>query len=263
MARTAYKFKTLKDLEIVQTLHPDGYFIFGSMNDFLSNAIQDYGEDDLVVYYNPESHFTYDSAKDYRMNNAGEEPLELTNKVPSVESNATMQVTNYTALPSVESKATMQVISEHFERLGITVDKMAEIVYRDQKPYIDNLTEREANWAVSRVLNKTEFQDGLLVAIYLDKMAQRFNLMREHDPLMNRLIDDHPNFGADEHLAMSLAGLYGSIATTNYGYIDKTKPGIVGELNDMGKSGEYVTTMMDDMIGAIIASAEAKLAKGE
>lgn len=246
MGRTAYKFKTLEDLEIVQILHPDGYFIFGSMNDFLSNAIQDYGEDDLVVYYNPESHFTYDSAKDYRINNAGEEPLELTKDIPFVE-----------------YEATTKVISEHFERLGITVAKMAEIVYRDQKPYIDNLTEREANWAVSRVLNKTEFQDGLLVAIYLDKVAQMFNLMREHDPLMNRLIDDHPNFGADEHLAMSLAGLYGSIATTNYGYIDKTKPGIVGELNEMGKSGEYVTTMMDDMIGAIIASAEAKLAKGE
>lgn len=248
MAHTAYKFKTLEDLEIVQSLHPDGYFWLGSMNDFFSAAIHEYDEDDLVVYYNPESYFTYGSGEDYRMYNAGEEPLELTN-------DAQPQFT--------ESKATMQVISEHFERLGITVAKMAEIVYRDQKPCINNLTEREANWAVSRVLNKTEFQDGLLVAIYLDKVAQMFNLMSEHDPLMNRLIDDHPNFGADEHLAMSLAGLYGSIATTNYGYIDKTKPGIVGELNDMGKSGEYVTTMMDDMIGAIIASAEAKLAKGE
>lgn len=256
MVRTAYKFKTLEDLEIVQTLHPDGYFLFGSMNDFLSDAILGYGADDLVVYYNPKSSFTYGLGKDYRMNNAGEEPLELVKDAP-------VELTKDVRLPLVESKATMQVISEHFERLGITVAKMAEIVYRDQKPYIDTLTEREANWAVSRVLNKTEFQDGLLVAIYLDKVAQRFNLMREHDPLMNRLIDDHPNFGADEHLAMSLAGLYGSIATTNYGYIDKTKPGIVGELNEMGKSGEYVTTMMDDMIGAIIASAEAKLAKGE
>lgn len=246
MADTAYKFKTLEDLEIVQSLHPDGYFLYGDMNKFLSDATYDYGEDDLVVYYNPGSHFTYDSTKGYRMNNAGEEPLELTKDVPFTE-----------------SEATTKVISEHFERLGITVAKMAEIVYRDQKPYIDSLTEREASWAVSRVLNKTEFQDGLLVAIHLDKVAQMFNLMREHDPLMNRLIDDHPNFGADEHLAMSLAGLYGSIATTNYGYIDKTKPGIVGELNEMGKSGEYVTTMMDDMIGAIIASAEAKLAKGE
>lgn len=263
MTHTAYKFKTLEDLEIVQSLHPDGYFLYGDMNKFLSDAINYYGENNLVVYYTPDSNFTYGSAKGYHMDNAGEEPLELTKdtQVPYVGSNATMQVTN--DVPFTESKATIQVIGEHFERLGITVDKMAEIVYRDQKPYIDTLTEREASWAVSRVLNKTEFQDGLLVAIYLDKVAQMFNLMKEDNPLMDRLIDDHPNFGADEHLAMSLAGLYGSIATTNYGYIDKTKPGIVGELNDMGKSGEYVTTMMDDMIGAIIASAEAKLAKGE
>lgn len=254
MEHAAYKFKTLEDLEIVQTLHPDGYFMYGDMNKFLSDAINYYGEDNLVVYYTPDSNFMYGSAKGYRMNNAGEEPLELTKDVP---------VGLTKDVPFVESEATTKVISEHFERLGITVAKMAEIVYRDQKPYIDTLTEREASWAVSRVLNKTEFQDGLLVAIHLDKVAQMFNLMREHDPLMNRLIDDHPNFGADEHLAMSLAGLYGSIATTNYGYIDKTKPGIIGELNEMGKSGEYVTTMMDDMIGAIIASAEAKLAKGE
>lgn len=256
MARTAYKFNTLEDLEIVQTLHPDAYFLFGSMNDFLSDAIHEYGEDDLVVYYNPERHFTYGSGEDYRMENAGEEPVELTNDTP-------VGLVKDAPSPVAEAEKAVKVISEHFKRLGITVAKMAEIVYRDQKPYIDNLTEREANWAVSCVLNKTEFQDGLLVAIYLDKVAQMFNLMNERDPLMDRLIVDHPNFGADEHLAMSLAGLYGSIATTNYGYIDKTKPGIVGELNEMGKSGEYVTTMIDDMIGVIIASAEAKLAKGE
>ena len=248
MVRTVYKFKTLEDLEKVKALHPDGYFLYADINTFLSDAIDDYGEDDLVVYYNPNNRFTYGSANNYRMNNAGEEPLELTGDIQSL---------------SVEPKTNMEVIDKHFKRLGITIAKMAEIVYRDQKPYIDNLTEREASWAVSRVLNKTEFQDGLLVAIHLDKVAQMFNLMKEDDPLMDRLIADHPNFGADEHLAMSLAGLYGSIATTNYGYIDKTKPGIIGELNDMGKSGEYVTTMMDDMIGAIIASAEAKLAKGE
>lgn len=256
MEQAAYKFKTLEDLEIVQTLHPDGYFMYGDMNKFLSDAINYYDEDDLVVYYNPESHFTYGSGEDYRMYYAGEEPLELTEDTP-------VGLPKDALSPVADAKTAIQVIGEHFERLGITVDKMAEIVYRDQKPYIDNLTEREASWAVSRVLNKTEFQDGLLVAIYLDKVAQMFNLMKEDNPLMDRLIDDHPNFGADEHLAMSLAGLYGSIATTNYGYIDKTKPGIVGELNDMGKSGEYVTTMLDDMIGAIIASAEAKLAKGE
>ena len=119
MARTAYKFKTLKDLEIVQTLHPDGYFIFGSMNDFLSDAIQTYDKDDLVVYYNPDSNFTYGSGEDYRMNNAGEEPLELTNDVP---------VGLTKDAPFVESEATTKVISEHFERLGITVAKMASIV---------------------------------------------------------------------------------------------------------------------------------------
>ena len=70
MTHTAYKFKTLEDLEIVQSLHPDAYFWLGSMNDFLSAAIHEYDEDDLVVYYNPESYFTYGSGEDYRMYNA-------------------------------------------------------------------------------------------------------------------------------------------------------------------------------------------------
>ena len=103
MTNTAYKFKTLEDLEIVQSLHPDGYFLFGSMNDFLSDAILAYGTDDLVVYYNPDSNFTYGLGKDYRMYNAGEEPLELTKDVP-------------VGLPKdvsfTESETTTKVISE-------------------------------------------------------------------------------------------------------------------------------------------------------
>ena len=40
----------------------------------------------------------------------------------------------------------------------------------------------------------------------------------------------HQN-GIDEVLAYGICNLYGSIALTNYGYIDKCKPGIIEKLN--------------------------------
>lgn len=51
----------------------------------------------------------------------------------------------------------------------------------------------------------------------------------------------------------------GSIAYTNFGYIDKVKPGIIGELNDIDHD-IACNTFLDDIVGAIAAAAASKLA---
>ncbi len=61
----------------------------------------------------------------------------------------------------------------------------------------------------------------------------------------------------DEVLAYGICNLYGSIALTNFGYVDKVKPGIIGRLND---DPDYCHTFLDDIVGAIVASAASKLA---
>jgi len=52
--------------------------------------------------------------------------------------------------------------------------------------------------------------------------------------------------------------VYGSIGFTNYGYIDKQKPGILERLND--KSTGECHTFLDDLVGAIAAAASSRLA---
>lgn len=52
--------------------------------------------------------------------------------------------------------------------------------------------------------------------------------------------------------------MYGSIGFTNYGYIDKVKPGILAKLN--AHDGEKVHTFLDDLVGAIAAAAASRLA---
>ena len=42
---------------------------------------------------------------------------------------------------------------------------------------------------------------------------------------------DEALFGIDEILALSIVNLYGSIGFTNYGYVDKVKPGIIKNLD--------------------------------
>ncbi len=52
--------------------------------------------------------------------------------------------------------------------------------------------------------------------------------------------------------------VYGSIGFTNYGYIDKVKPGILEKLND--KTDGDCHTFLDDIVGAIAAAASSRLA---
>ena len=67
---------------------------------------------------------------------------------------------------------------------------------------------------------------------------------------------DEGLYGLDEVLAYSICNLYGSIALTNFGYIDRVKPGIIGELND-AKDGSC-HTYLDDIVGAIAAAAASR-----
>ena len=86
-------------------------------------------------------------------------------------------------------------------------------------------------------------------------MAEENSLLH---PLQEIVKDDEGLYGIDEILALSIVNVYGSIGFTNYGYIDKVKPGILKELNS--HEGPRVHTFLDDIVGAIAASAASRLA---
>lgn len=150
-----------------------------------------------------------------------------------------------------------EYIQEQFERRNIYIADMAELVYDSQKKHIDGLEYADAVRAVEAVMKKREVRHALLVALALDNLAMYHQLP---EPLQTIVAEDQPLFGVDEDIAVATSGLNGSIATTNYGNLDVTKPGIIGRLNDDQKEGKMITTFLDDMISAISAQAMGRLA---
>jgi len=148
------------------------------------------------------------------------------------------------------------VMAKLFE-YGVSIQSMAEIVYDQQHQYEERVTMAYSIEAVNKVLSKREVLHGLLVAFQLDKLADKGEL---DYPLQYLVEEDNGLFGVDETLASTVTGVYGSIAASNYGFLDKTKPGIIGVLNDGQKNGGKITTFLDDMIAAIVASAEGLVA---
>ena len=124
-----------------------------------------------------------------------------------------------------------------------------------QSPYLKNLTIEACIDHVESVLVKREVQHAILTAIQLDVLAEEKKLIQ---PLQDIVYNDEGLFGIDEVLALSIVNIYGSIGFTNYGYVDKVKPGILKMLNDHSKGD--VHTFLDDIVGAIAAAASSRLA---
>jgi len=144
---------------------------------------------------------------------------------------------------------------ELLKERGVTIEDLAELVLFLQKPYHQNLTLQECVENIARVLEKREIQNAIITGIQLDILAERGLLM---EPLQEMIAADEGLYGIDEILALSIVNVYGSIGFTNYGYIDKIKPGILQRLND--KSTGEIHTFLDDIVGALAAAASSRLA---
>ncbi|MBM7631995.1 phosphatidylglycerophosphatase A [Geomicrobium sediminis] len=147
---------------------------------------------------------------------------------------------------------------ERLEERGVNVDDITELVFDLQAPYVTNLTRATCKHNVMRVLSKREVQNALLTGIELDRLAEEKKLRQ---PLQDIVASDEGLYGIDEIIALAIVNVYGSIGLTNFGYVDKIKPGIVEKLNDHhdGK----VHTFLDDIVGAIAAAASSRLAHSE
>lgn len=138
---------------------------------------------------------------------------------------------------------------------GVKIEDIAELVFYLQEKYHPDLKMEDCLYNVERVLTKREVQNAILTGIQLDILAEK-KLLEE--PLQSIIEVDEGLYGVDEILAFSIVNVYGSIGFTNYGYIDKQKPGILQKLND--KSTGQCHTFLDDIVGAIAAAASSRLA---
>ncbi|MHA6251941.1 phosphatidylglycerophosphatase A family protein [Oceanobacillus sp. CAU 1775] len=138
---------------------------------------------------------------------------------------------------------------------GVKLEDIAELVFYLQSSYHVELSMDECRHNVDRVLSKREVQNAVITGIELDILAEKKMLS---EPLQETIASDESLYGVDEIIALSIVNVYGSIGLTNYGYIDKQKPGILKRLND--KSTGEVHTFLDDIVGAVAAAASSRLA---
>ncbi|MFY0761820.1 MULTISPECIES: phosphatidylglycerophosphatase A family protein [Metabacillus] len=159
----------------------------------------------------------------------------------------------------MKEKAKMDIVEktarQWIQDRGVKVEDIAELVYFLQVKYHPSLTIDQCLENIDRVLSKREVQNAILTGIQLDILAEKKML---EEPLQAIIESDESLYGVDEIIALSIVNIYGSIGFTNYGYIDKEKPGILKFLND--KSSGMVHTYLDDIIGAIAAAASSRLA---
>ena len=138
---------------------------------------------------------------------------------------------------------------------GVEISDIADLVYYLQEKYHPNLKIETCVENIERVLSKREVQNAILTGIQLDELTEKKML---DQPLQDILMKDEGLYGVDEIIALSIVNVYGSIGFTNYGFIDKQKPGILEKLND--KSSGMCHTYLDDIVGAIAAAASSRLA---
>ncbi|MGE6629956.1 phosphatidylglycerophosphatase A family protein [Bacillus sp. NPDC077027] len=148
-----------------------------------------------------------------------------------------------------------QTARDRLQERGVTIQDIADLVYFLQEKYHPGLAMEECIKNVERVLKKREVQNAILTGVELDVLAEQKKLTQ---PLQSIIETDESLYGVDEILSFAIVNIYGSIGFTNYGYIDKKKPGILGRLND--KSTGECHTFLDDIVGAIAAAASSRLA---
>ena len=158
----------------------------------------------------------------------------------------------------VEKQKRMKEICVNlFEQRGVNLTDIVDIVYDLQKKYVPDITKELCLNAISRVMDKREVQNAILTGVELDMLAEKKMLS---EPLQTLVSEDNPLYGIDEILVLSITNVYGSIGLTNFGYVDKVKPGIIGKLDEIGKRTDKCHTFMDDIIGAIAAAAASSIA---
>jgi len=148
-----------------------------------------------------------------------------------------------------------KTVVKMLEDRGVTLSEIAEVVLEIQKGYYERLTLEECLEGVESVVKKREVQNAILTGVALDMLAEEGKLP---EPLQSIVASDDFLFGVDEIVALSITNVYGSIGLTNFGYLDKTKPLVIGRLNSHKNGGCH--TFLDDLVSAIAAAAASRIA---
>jgi phosphatidylglycerophosphatase A len=160
--------------------------------------------------------------------------------------------------PSVDVPARTRALAvEWLGRRGVRREDIAALVLDLQRAFVPGLSIEMCLESVDAVLEKREVANALLTGIALDELAERALLP---EPLQRMVFEDDHLYGIDEVMALSIVNIYGTIGLTNFGFLDKVKPGIVGVTDRAGHDGVHCNTCLDDLVSAVAAAAAARIA---
>jgi len=157
----------------------------------------------------------------------------------------------------VNDTKTRDTVVKMMKERGVELTEIADITLELQNKYVEGLTFDICLEHVERVVMKREVQNAILTGLELDILAERGDM---DEPLKSMLLKDYGLYGIDEVLALAIVNVYGSIGFTNFGYVDKVKPGIIKKLDEEGKQEGKCHTFLDDIVGAIAAAAASSIA---
>lgn len=150
----------------------------------------------------------------------------------------------------------INIAIKKLEERGVSIRSISEIVMMLQRDF-NFLAIDQCDKIILEVIRKREAIHAILTGIALDEMAEKEMMDKE---INETIVNDNHLYGIDEILALSIVNMHGSIALTNFGYLDKTKPGIIGIMDKQGKEKERCHTFLDDIVAAIAASAASRIA---
>lgn len=143
------------------------------------------------------------------------------------------------------------------KKRGVDINSLAKLIYDMQIKYNPKITIKDCKKAINGILNKREVIHTILTGISIDECIEN----KVFDKNLYKIINEDNNlYGIDEVLALSIVNIYGSIAFTSFGYLDKTKPGIIGILDKKGKEKDCCNTFLDDIVCAIVSAGCGKIA---
>lgn len=140
----------------------------------------------------------------------------------------------------------------------VDIYKMAKIVYDSQISYEPDITINKCKQAILHVLKKREVQNVVLTGIVVDKMVDQGLIPDNY--LQQILEEDSWQYQCDEVISYGIGDVFGGIANSNRGYLDKVKPGIIGEVD---RRKDTCNVFLDDILASIIASAESYIGNKE
>lgn len=145
------------------------------------------------------------------------------------------------------------------EERTVSVEEIAEIAFRQQSKWSDNVSMADCIDSVEKILSLRDVFHIVQLGAEIDRLTDE-NLLK--GPILDILKQDLGMFGIDELFGLELAGMYGTIGKTNFGDIDVNKPLVVDRLNGEGKNEHGMChTFLDDIVGAIAAAASTRVAQ--